>query len=333
MVVVVLSYNGLEDTRKCLRTLQAAVRPGVTPILVDNGSTDGTAAAVEAEFPWCQIVRVAENRGPLVGNNAGIRAALEMDAKWIVLLNNDTTVHPDLCARLRDAAVAHPEFAVLGPVIMFMDDPDVVMTDGTMFNPSTPRGFFLRVEVPLTRNAPPAVTEVDMVNGCCLMITADMVRQVGLFDERLFMYHDEADLCLRVKELGGRLGIIDHELIWHKGSATSEGTGKRSIRYYDGRNLWHLLRKHHWAPRNGRSRMVTILVYFRYMFHWYCAEHESGNEAAAAAVLDGVWDGLRRTYGSYQPRPRPGRGLLRVIFDVGRWFPRSIIRPVQYRQR
>jgi GT2 family glycosyltransferase len=110
---------------------------------VDNGSTDGTAAAVEAEFPWCQIVRVAENRGPLVGNNAGIRAALEMGAKWIVLLNNDTTVHPDLCARLRDAAVAHPEFAVLGPVIMFMDDPDVVMTDGTTFNPATPRGFFL----------------------------------------------------------------------------------------------------------------------------------------------------------------------------------------------
>src|SRR4029079_15645311 len=128
--IVVLSYNGLDDTRKCLESLHAAVRPDVLPLLVDNGSTDGTAETVAREFPWCRVVRVAVNRGPIVGNNAGIEAALEAGAEWIVLLNNDTTVDPRLFDRLMEAAAAHPDFDVLQPVIYFMDNPDVVMTDG-----------------------------------------------------------------------------------------------------------------------------------------------------------------------------------------------------------
>jgi hypothetical protein len=327
MVVVVLSYNGLSDSRKCLASLKPALRPWVTALLVDNGSTDGTAEAIAAEFPWCRLVRIEVNRGPLVGNNAGIRAALDLGARWIVLMNNDTTVHPDLCERLRDAAVAHPQYDVLGPVIMFMDSPDVVMTEGTIFNPPIPRGFFLDKHVPLTRTQPPTVVECDIVNGCCLMITADMIRRIGFFDERFFMYHDESDLCLRVLQAGGRLGMIDHELVWHKGNATSAGTGKRAIRYYDARNLWLLLRKHRWAPLNGRGRLLTMFVYFRYMFHWYCAERESGNLPAASAVLEGVWDGLRGVEGVYEPRPRRGLPILRALFDAGRRVPRRIIHP------
>ena len=113
--VVVLSYNGLADTRKCLTSLHPALRPGVRPVLVDNGSTDGTAEAVAREFPWCEVLRVEVNHGPVGGNNAGIKAALEAGAKWIMLLNNDTTVDPRLFDRMQAAAAANPGFAVLGP--------------------------------------------------------------------------------------------------------------------------------------------------------------------------------------------------------------------------
>ena len=74
--IVVLSYNGLADTRKCLATLEASIRPGVVPLLVDNGSTDDTQQAVAAEFPWCRILRVEQNNGPAAGNNRGIEHAL-----------------------------------------------------------------------------------------------------------------------------------------------------------------------------------------------------------------------------------------------------------------
>jgi GT2 family glycosyltransferase len=318
IAVVVLSYNGLDDTRKCLRSLEHAMRPFVVPLLVDNGSTDGTGVAVAREFPWCRIVRVETNRGPIVGNNAGIRAALDAGVEWITLLNNDTTVDPGLFDQLSTAVQAHPGYDALGPIIYFMGDPTVVMTDGCMFNMPDDRGFFVRQPVPLTREHPPAITETDIVNGCCLMVRATVFSKIGTFDERLFMYHDELDLCLRIGDVGGKLGIIDHPLVWHKGSATSIGTGKRSIRYFDARNLWHVLRKHGFATRHGRSRLRTAAAYFRYMYYWYDAECAAGNDTAAAAVLDGMHDGLAGSFGPYTARRRPMTPVLGWIFRLGR---------------
>jgi len=313
--VVVLSYNGLEDTRKCLRSLHAALRPGIVPALIDNGSTDGTAEAVAREFPWCRIVRVEVNNGPVGGNNAGIKAALESGEKWIMLLNNDTTVDPHLFDRMCEAAEANPQYSVLGPVIYFMDDPEVVMTDGAEFNYPSRYGFFARREVPLTWSRPPKVTPVELVNGCCLMIRAETLKKIGLFDERIFMYHDELDLCLRVLDHGEQLGVIDHALIWHKGSATSRVTGKKSIRYFDARNLWYVLNKRRTPRQVERSWLTSRLAYFRYMYYWYAREMAEGNEAAATAVLDGLADGLGHVAGPYQQRPRRLTRFMRVTFN------------------
>ena len=181
--VVVLTYNGLADTRKCLASVSSLVRPGVRILLVDNGSNDSTQDAVAREFPWCEILRLDVNVGPAGGNNAGVRRALDAGAQWIVLLNNDTTVAPDLIDRLEEAANAHPDYSVLGPVIYYMFEPDVVMTDGVTFNAPGYNGFFQRLEVPLKWTAPPAVTPVDVVNGCCMMVRRDVFERIGLFDK------------------------------------------------------------------------------------------------------------------------------------------------------
>lgn len=319
--VVVLSYNGLEDTRKCLRSVALAVRPGVTVYLVDNGSTDGTAKAVSAEFPWCRLVRVEVNRGPTAGNNAGIRVALAEQCDWILLLNNDTTVAPEILDRLADAVDAHPDYAVLGPVIMFMDDPGTVMTDGCVFNDPGFNGFFQRKPVPVTRATPPAITDVDVVNGCCMLVRADVFRRIGFFDEHIFIYHDETDLCLRAKAAGYRAGVIDHALVWHKGSATMKATGKKSARYFDARNLLYLLRKHGGATARGRSQRASAVSYFRYMYYWYCSEREGGDERAARAVVDGICDGLAGIGGTYRERRRLLAPAIHLAFELLRRRP------------
>src|SRR3954467_9797738 len=125
---VVLTYNGLEDTRKCLRSLESQAAAGHPILVVDNGSTDGTMEIVSREFPWARLLRVEKNQGPSVGNNRGIEHALEQGAGGVLLLNNDTTVAPNLIERMIAAAQAHPDFQIIGPVINFMDEPALVMT-------------------------------------------------------------------------------------------------------------------------------------------------------------------------------------------------------------
>ena len=140
--VVVVNFNGLEDTRKCLASLRRIDYPTLSTVVVDNASRQDPTKVLRAEFPWCHIVRNPVNGGWAGGNNTGIRYALERGADQVILLNNDTTVAPRLVEALLAAARARPEFGILGPVIRFMDDPDETMTDGGLFNRPGFPGFF-----------------------------------------------------------------------------------------------------------------------------------------------------------------------------------------------
>ena len=102
--IVLVNYNGLPDTLRCLRSLEAAGRP--TAVVVDNASVEDPPPALRRDFPWRPVIRNPVNGGWAGGNNIGVRHALEHGADLIVLLNNDTVVAPDFAARLSAAAEA-----------------------------------------------------------------------------------------------------------------------------------------------------------------------------------------------------------------------------------
>jgi GT2 family glycosyltransferase len=319
---LVLTYNGLEDTRKCLRSLESQAAAGHAILVVDNGSTDGTMEAVAREFPWTKRLRVEQNQGPSVGNNRGIEYALQQGAGSVLLLNNDTTVAPNLIDRLTVAAKAHPEFQIIGPVINYMDEPAVVMTDGVTFNPPGYNGLFVRKVVPLVDAATPAITAVDIVNGCAMLVSAEVFRKIGLFDERFFIYHDETDFCLRALAAGFRCGVMGEQLVWHKGSSTFKATGKRFARYYDSRNLVYLLKKHDGARHNGRSKRETATTCFKYLYFRYCHEREDGHPDAADAIIEGLLDGLAGRQGPFAKHRRLTLPAVRATFELLRHRPR-----------
>ena len=126
-------------------------------------------------------------------------------------------------------------------------------------------------------------------------------------------------------EAGGKCGIIDHALVWHKGSATfNQAAGKKSSRYYDARNLLYLLRKHRGATMNGRPRWRTAVVYFKYMYYWYCSEREQGFDDAARGVIEGIYDGLLGRRGRYEPARARFVAPFRVAFELARRRPRRV---------
>jgi GT2 family glycosyltransferase len=318
--IVVVNYNGQNDTRKCLRSLAPMVSDSVSVVVVDNASAEDPAPALREEFPWCHLVHNSVNGGWAGGNNTGIRYALERDADQVFLLNNDTTVAPDLVDVLLATAAANPGYGVLGPIIFSMDDPAAVMTDGFLFNTPGCPIFFERKVVPLTPAAPPAVTDVDIVNGCAMMIGRRVLERIGLIDERFFLIHEESDFCLRAKEAGFGCGVLSRGLVWHKGSTSFKRSGKRWQRYYDARNLALLLRKHPAANHPRRGAWPSRLAYLKYVYYRYAIEREEGHPDAALAVLEGVCDALARRYGAYEAAPRPALAVVRPLFEF--WFTR-----------
>lgn len=324
--IVSVNFNGTEDTRKCLGSL-VAVSDSAHVVIVDNGSEPDPCLALQAEFPWAHIIRNSTNLGWSGGNNTGIRFALDRAADYILLINNDTVVSPDIVKRLVSAFAGYPQFGVIGPVIHYMDDPDVVMTDGVVFNPPGFLGFFERRQVREQISNPPAVMETDIVNGCCMMLRAEALRRVGVVDDRFFLIHEEADLCLRIKRAGLSCGILAEPLIWHKGSATFKRTGKNWQRYYDTRNMALLLRKH-WGF-NGRGLFSTYIMYIRWVYYGYCHEREEGAVEAADAVLEGLVDAATLRSGRYSDRRRLTLPPLRWLMEVARrarHFSRSFAR-------
>jgi GT2 family glycosyltransferase len=314
--VVLVNYNGLPDTLRCLRSLETAGRPET--VVVDNASAEDLSPALRRDFPWCAVARNPVNGGWAGGNNVGIRYALERCADLIVLLNNDTVVAPDFVARLTAAAAAHPAYGVLGPVIRFMDPPHEVQTDGCLFNEPTYAGFFQRKPVHLAPAAVPAVTDVDIVNGCCMMVRSDVFRRIGLIDERFFLIHEESDFCLRACRAGFRCGVLGEALVWHKGSSSFKRTGSRWQRYYDARNLYLLLAKHAATHCRGRRPFRSLWEYLKYTYYRYALEREAGHADSADAVVQGVHDALARRFGPFRAGSRPAVPLLRGVFEAWR---------------
>ncbi len=315
--IVLLNYHGTSDTLKCLDSLRAIDPENCLTIVVDNGSTPDPTGQFSQAHPWVTVIRREENGGWAGGNNTGIHHALEHGAEWVLLLNNDTIVAPQLVDRLLEAARHHPDHGIVGPVICCMDDPDTVMTDGCRFNHPESPGFFERIVVPIERMDPPRVDPVEIVNGCCMMIAKQVFDQIGLIDERFFLIHEESDFCLRARQAGFACGILAEPLVWHKHSSAFARAGMSLQRYYDARNLHLLLRKHQASHRGGRGALVSWLEYLKYVYYRFTIEREQGQEKAADAVLSGLCDALAGRFGPQGPPPRFALAGLRQLFRIG----------------
>ncbi len=312
--IVLVDYNGLEDTRKCLRSLTGQSSAAQT-IVVDNASQVDVTEALKAEFPWAHLIRSTTNGGWAGGNNIGMKYAMKQGADLVILLNNDTVVDPEFVTRLVAAANAYPEFGIIGPVIRFMDPPHEVQTDGVQFNRPDKPGFFQRQEIKLTTAIPPKVMEVDIVNGCCLMVSRKVVEAIGYVDEEFFLIHEESDFCLRSQVAGFKNGVLAEALVWHKGSSTFKREGSRLQRYYDARNLVRLIHKH--GHRSGsRGTWRSYAHHLRYSYHRYAIERDGNFTDSANAVLEGLYDAAWGHWGPYRKSVRPGLGVLRGILSL-----------------
>lgn len=251
VVVVVLNWNGWRDTIECLDSLLRSEQQPDQIVVVDNGSTDDSLVRMNdwaREIPHATpIVFIAlhTNVGYAGGNNAGIRYAIDRHGcDFVWLLNNDVIVDPlALGANLR-AALDDPKVAIVGSKILKYDDPKRIQAlGGGTFVPPIARDTQHGAggDSQLTIGTP---LPLDHVVGASLFVRAEAIASIGLMDESYFLYREETDWCIRMRQAGWQLSFSVSATIWHK-QGRSVGYKTPVHDYYAVRNMLRLLRKFH----------------------------------------------------------------------------------------
>jgi GT2 family glycosyltransferase len=244
LFTVLVNWNLKEDTLACVESLQmAGAMPG-TVIVVDNGSTDDSVAAFQARFGSSVIVlETGQNLGFAGGVNHGVPYALANEARWVLLINNDTLVAGNFFNALSQAVELSSErYAILAPLIYYHNEPKRIWYLGDRQIGGTLITHSLFKNQTDTGNLPPIVP-VDFVSGCGMLVKAEVFERVGLFDPSFFMYGEEVDFCRRAQKAGFQLACSTQAHMWHKVSL-SANRDKAATRYHRICNQIRFYRKH-----------------------------------------------------------------------------------------
>jgi hypothetical protein len=274
---LIVSYNVKSLLLKSLEAFYAHADVPVEAVVVDNASTDGSAAAVATEFPQAVVLEQQRNLGFGRAGNVGLERC---QGRFVLLLNPDVTVNPQAVGRMADFLLSRPDAAAVGPRLMFPDgrlDPDArrsfpvpsswfyrTMGLSRLFPKSRVFGRHNMGHVPDTD-----VHEMDAGTAACLMLRMTALDRVGFFDPRYFMYGEAIDLCYRLKLGGWKVFYLPTATaIHHKGAATKQQQSR--MIYEQHRAMWAYHMKHHaddisafgnglvWAQIWGRWAAATM---------------------------------------------------------------------------
>ena len=283
--VVIPTYNRVDDLLDCLHSL---IKTGINEdrvIVVDNHSQDDTAQKLASKFPEVNLIALEENFGAAKASNLGFEVALQKGAELVLRLDSDTVVDSEFCLRLLGKVGQYPDVGVFSPKIYFYEPSDEIWFAGA----NQHRWHFgatqdHRYEKDAYNNS--QVREIDYVWGAAMLIKREVLQKTGGFDTDFFIYYEEVDFCLRVKELGYKLLLIPDSYVWHKvGSAVNNAR----TAFHWNRSKILLFRKH---ARN-RFHLVFLFTYsFFYTLYSWILRNNSGNRGPIKDALTGLHNGM-----------------------------------------
>jgi GT2 family glycosyltransferase len=227
--IVLLNWNGWQDTLECIRSLQRGEYQNWRAVIVDNGSTNDSVERLKEACPDVTILETHKNLGFAAGNNVGIRFALENGAEYVFVLNNDTTVFPDTISAFVAFAEKHPAAALMGPSID-RRNPQREWPIRRNLDLLTQLCTFTALRrlvsrIPLIRgifyctDGRPSV--VQFLPGSALFFRASTFEKSGFFDESTFLDFEELIMAEKVRKAGFSVHFVPQARIWHKGSASA----------------------------------------------------------------------------------------------------------------
>ncbi len=272
LAIIILCYNSRELLEPCLTAVQRTrLCVDATVYVVDNASSDGTCEYVRSVFPWSHLIRSHHNGGYSYGNNLALKAAgfpEDPRFRYVMLLNPDAELQGDTLRKMIAYMDRHQTIGVLGP--------KVVLADGTLDKackrgiptPQTAFFHFIGLDRLLPRSrlfgrynmtfvGEDEIADVDSTVGACQLVRSKAVSHVGLMDESFFMYGEDLDLNLRIRQAGYRVVYYPTVVVKHlKGTSTRKDPERMIRSFHDAMKVFH---RKHFAQKH--SSQFNWLVY------------------------------------------------------------------------
>ena len=253
LTCVVVTYNSARPLRTLLRDLAESGLPPASVMIVDNASEDDSAAI--ARSSGAQVVQSEENLG--FGRACNL-ALSRVQTPLVCILNPDVRLGPETLPPLTRLLTRDPSVAVCGP-IWDRDNPTVRRASSAFTDllGALPQNLFRRVarwsrDRPIAPGEPDAI-EVPFVVGALMVARTEALLEVGGFDDRFFLYYEEEDLCMALRERGLRAVVVRSAIATHAGTASSDGAGQAALAPLRLRSEYVFFRKH-------RSRLYAELA-------------------------------------------------------------------------
>jgi N-acetylglucosaminyl-diphospho-decaprenol L-rhamnosyltransferase len=262
--IVIASWNARDLLLQCLRTIADTLgNLSAEVIVVDNASTDGTAAAVKEAFSWIKVISISPNRGFAAGNNVGIKASI---GRYIILLNSDTIVPPGALASLVEFMERHNDAGVCGPRLVHPNQQIQAFAFG---RDPTLRYLLKRGANRLLRNRAlhdwhtDQIQCVGWVAGTAMVVRRHAFESAGLLDEMFYAYFEDNDWCLRIRQSGWQVYYNPQVSVVHLGGQSLKKDPAARDAYY--RSLDYFYAKHYGAL--ARTLLWVSLAPYRLLMH------------------------------------------------------------------
>jgi GT2 family glycosyltransferase len=284
--VLILTWNTREEVLTCIKHAVVADYANYEVVVIDNASRDGTSAAVREKYPDVTLLENPTNLGYAGGNNKGLKYALEHGADYMLIINSDTIMPPDLLTKIVRMASSSDDIAAVGAKNLKMDDPS------TLWGAYAELVYGRELLNAVGRGQPDGpeygvVKDVDGVSGSSMLLSRRAVEDVGLLDEMFFMYHEDLDWCQRAISKGYRCVYAGTAHILHKGSSSTGMT--RAGHYFLARNAIIFARRHG-NLLQFLSVVVSTLWYAvrREVKYWLRLEKKDEHSLLWRGFMDGL---------------------------------------------
>jgi GT2 family glycosyltransferase len=238
--LVIVTYNSGAVIGSCLESFHES--PGIEIVIVDNASTDNTVHLIESRFPAVILLKNSINKGFAAAANQGFART---SATWVMFLNPDTTIPENKINLLPEILRDQTQWSIAGcRMVDQSGNPQVsCWKSPSLFSLFLESSLPYSVSLPLITELPDTAREVEMVSGGCIIVRRDIFTELGGFDERFFLYYEDADLCLRARRAQHRIWYLPDIPVSHHVAISTEGNRGKFFEYiYSSKRAFY--RKH-----------------------------------------------------------------------------------------